>query len=172
MHAHGSQPHSLAHHSATHWTPLPESNENYPRFLTEMLTAILRSYLTSSSSMGDPGFTFFLSTQQRSTLQALVDALRQKEGDGLTRSSQDFLWTVVSAKDQGGWTDVIQQWMWLKALRPDGNFYPASSFTPDLAKLKYLMRQTVLIQAFAEPLRDDEELIQWVPPQSPFRFLH
>ena len=125
-----------------------------------MLTAILRSYLTSSSFIGDFSFTFFLSTQQQSALQALVDALRQKEQDGAMRSSQDFLWTIVSAKDQGGWTDVIQQWMWLKALRPDGNFYPASSFTPDLAKLKYVMRQTVLIQAFSEPLCDDEELIQ------------
>ena len=76
------------------------------------------------------------------------------------QSSQDFLWTIMSAKDQGGWMDVIQLWMWLKALRPDGNFYPASSFMPDLAKLKYVMWQTVLIQAFSEPLRDDEELIQ------------
>ena len=68
----------------------------------------------------------------------------------------------MSAKDQGGWTDVIQQWIWLKALRPDGNFYPASSFTPDLAKLKYIMRQTVLIQAFIEHFQDDEELIKCV----------
>ena len=61
-----------------------------------------------------------------------------------------------------GWTDVIQQWIWLKALWPNENFYPASTFTPDLAKLKYIMRQTTLIQAFIEPFQDDKELIKWV----------
>jgi len=136
-----------------------------------MLTAILRSHLAFSSTVPDSGFTFCLSTQQQSVLQTLVNALRQNEQNEIKRTSHNFLWTVVSAKDQGGWTDVIQQWMWLRALRPDGNFYPASSFTPDLAKLKYLMRQTVLIQAFTDPLRDDEELIQWVLPWSPFQIL-
>ncbi|KAG6371343.1 hypothetical protein JVT61DRAFT_9539 [Boletus reticuloceps] len=147
---------------ATHWTPLPESNQNYSRFLTEMLTVILRSHLRASSKTTTTvaGFSFFLSTQQTSSLQVLAEALGRKERDGVLQHCQDFLWKVVSAKDRGDWTDVIQQWTWLKALRPDRNFYPASSFTPDLAKLKYMIRQTVLIQAFTEPLHDDEELIK------------
>lgn len=124
-----------------------------------MLSAILRSHLAASSPT-DPSFSFFLSPQQQSTLEALLEALRQKHTADAVECCQSFLWTVVSAKDQGGWTDVIQQWIWLKALRPDGNFYPASSFTPDLAKLKYIMRQTVLIQAFVEHFQDDEELIK------------
>ncbi|KAG6369839.1 hypothetical protein JVT61DRAFT_13396 [Boletus reticuloceps] len=153
---------SIPSEGATHWTPLTESNENYPRFLTEMLTAILRSRLAADmmTTTMDTGFCFFLSTEQKSSLQALVEALRREEMEEVIQSCQGFLWTVVSAKDQGNWTDVVQQWIWLKALRPDGNFYPASSLTPDLAKLKYVIRQTVLIQAFTKPLHDNEELIK------------
>ncbi|KAG6379837.1 hypothetical protein JVT61DRAFT_10386 [Boletus reticuloceps] len=130
-----------------------------------MLTAILRSQLgtqTGSTTGADASFSFILSTGQRSSLQALKEALQQKERDQdqETQCCQDFLWMLILAKDRGGWTDVIQQWIWLKVLHPDGNFYPVTSLTPDLAKLKYLMCQTVLIQAFTEPLWDDEELIQ------------
>ena len=42
----------------------------------------------------------------------------------------------------------------------NGNFYGAASLTLDLAKLKYMRRQTMLLQAFVKQVGGKEELIQ------------
>lgn len=146
---------------AKHWTPMPVSNKEYPWFVKELVTAILRSWSVTLMRDSD-GFIFVMSQEQESSLRALEGALRNRDTDRALAVSccQSFLWEVVSAKDKGGWTDVTQQWVWLRALRADGNFYGASSLTPDLAKIKYLIRQMALLQAFVEPLGSEGELIE------------
>jgi hypothetical protein len=129
----------------------------YPAFVKELLTAILRS---SSPPSTAEGFKFVLSAEQRSSLQALEDALKTQDARGAASCCQHFLWSVISAKGRDRWQDVTQQWVWLRALRTDGNFYGAASLTPDLAKLKYLMRQTTLLQAFVEQPGSEERLIE------------
>jgi hypothetical protein len=54
----------------------------------------------------------------------------------------------------------MQQWVWLRALHTDGNFSGAASLTLDLAKLKYVMRQTMLLQVFIDQPESEECLIK------------
>lgn len=142
---------------AKHWKPVPASNEQYSAMVNELLAAILRSSSLPSTS---EGFKFVLSGEQQSSLQELEDALKKKDADGAASCCQKLLWSIVSAKGGDPWQDVTQQWVWLRALRPDGNFYGAGALTPDLAKLKYMMRQTTLLQAFVEQPESEEELAE------------
>ena len=142
---------------AKHWKLVPQSNEEYPGFMKEMLTVILRHLSGKSSS---DGFKFELSDEQQRSLQVLEDVLQQRDGREALACCHNLLWTVMSAKDRGGWTDVMQQWLWLRALWPDRNFYSLTSLTPDLAKVKYMIRQTTLLQAFVQPLASEEELLE------------
>ena len=93
---------------AKHWKLVPQSNKEYLGFMKEMLTAILRHSLGKSSS---DGFKFKLWDEQQRSLQVLEDVLRQRDGREALACCQNFLWTVVSVKDRGGWTDVMQQWL-------------------------------------------------------------
>ncbi|KAI9568143.1 hypothetical protein HD554DRAFT_2038970 [Boletus coccyginus] len=144
---------------AMHWKAISALNTEYPAFVKELLTAVLRSSLAPSRS---GGFHFVLSQEQESSLRALEGALKRKDAAKEVSCCHEFIWSTVSAKDGGRWKDVTQQWMWLRALRPDSNFYGAASLTPDLAKLKYMMRQATLLQAFIEQVESEEELIQRV----------
>ena len=42
------------------------------------------------------------------SLQVLEDVLQQRDGREALACCHNFLWTVVSAKDRGGWIDVMQ----------------------------------------------------------------
>ncbi|KAI9567021.1 hypothetical protein HD554DRAFT_2039912 [Boletus coccyginus] len=67
--------------------------------------------------------------------------------------------SMTSAKDEGHWKDVMQQWMWLKALWSDSYFYGAVSLTSDLVKLKYIMQQAMLLQVFIKQVGSEKGLI-------------
>ena len=133
-----------------------QSNEGHPSFIKDLLTAILRHSLGRSR---DGRFRFMLSGEQQRSLQALVNALQKKDKEA-SRCRQSFLWAVVSTKDRGGWMDIIQQWLWLKTLQADRNFYGPSSLMPDLAKVKDLIQQMTLLQAVMQPLRSGEGLFE------------
>jgi hypothetical protein len=52
----------------------------------------------------------------------------------------------------------FQRAIWLKALRAGGNFYDATNFTPDLAKMKYLCNMTSLLEALLDKDEDADSL--------------
>lgn len=65
----------------------------------------------------------------------------------------DWVWSLIDidlAHCKKAWDNPIQRAIWLKALRPDGNFYEAADFTPDLAKMKYLCNMTSLLEALLD----------------------
>jgi hypothetical protein len=61
-----------------------------------------------------------------------------------------FMWSLMDGPSfHGGqpWGNVIQRFIWLKALQPDGEFYEATDLALDLTKLKYWVNSTALIHA-------------------------
>jgi hypothetical protein len=52
------------------------------------------------------------------------------------------------------WANPIKRAIWLRALRPDGNFCEVSVLTPDLAKLKYFCNMTSLLEALMDKDED------------------
>ncbi|KAG2128780.1 hypothetical protein BD769DRAFT_1387360 [Suillus cothurnatus] len=71
------------------------------------------------------------------------------DGDPM-KTLHEFLWTLMdgaSVYTEENWANIIQHFIWFKALRHDGNFYESTDFTLDLAKLKYFVNGTCLIHA-------------------------
>ena len=131
------------------------SNDNYLHFVIQLTRSIIRIHL------GHPlEFSFSLSSKQDSLLQCLVDTLQDSTTSRRRRmiAYHNLVWSLVDvdvdqAQGQESWGNPIQRAIWLKALRPDGNFYGPSDFTPDLAKLKYLCNMTALLEALLD--KDD-----------------
>ncbi|KAH0826859.1 hypothetical protein J3R83DRAFT_4395 [Lanmaoa asiatica] len=132
---------------AKHWRTVPADNQQYPAIIKQWMASIFRANIGQTEPHT---FVFVLSEEQRSRFLDLQSALRTNENSGIEVDScyQAFVWSIVTATVGRDWKDVTQRFMWLRALRPCGNFYSAASFTPDLAKIKYFIRQTTLLQAF------------------------
>jgi len=106
-------------------------------------------------------FSFGLSSRQEGCLKRLIHVL----GDSTVSSRRrmlayhEMVWSLVDVEEadcHGRWNNVIQRAIWLKALREDGNFYRASDFTPDLAKLKYMCNMTALLEALFDKDKDSD----------------
>ncbi|KAG2062723.1 hypothetical protein BDR04DRAFT_1123747, partial [Suillus decipiens] len=126
--------------------------------IVQFLRAILRLHLTPDHPSK---FSFGLHANQIDALRAFVVCIDRSDrdenldlggdgdGDGM-KKLHEFLWTLMdgaSVHAEENWANVIQRFIWFKALRRDGNFYESTDFTPDLAKLKYFVNSTCLIHA-------------------------
>jgi len=105
-------------------------------------------------------FSFQLSQQQDALLLVLIEVLQDVHACRRQRmlAYHNFMWTLVNAgQSQEAW-NPIQRFMWLRALRADGNFYESTDFTPDLAKLKYLCNMTSLLEALLDKDQDEDHI--------------
>ncbi|KAG2358663.1 hypothetical protein BDR07DRAFT_1489182 [Suillus spraguei] len=139
-----------------HWRPISKKNTSYSELILQFLRAIVRLYLTQDHPSK---FSFGLHPNQIDALDAFVALFDQNDhGDDLNLGSDgdamkrlhEFLWTLMdgaSVHAEENWANVIQRFIWFKALRRDGNFYESTDFTPDLAKLKYFVNSTCLTHA-------------------------
>ncbi|KAG1725721.1 uncharacterized protein EDB91DRAFT_1254659 [Suillus paluster] len=62
----------------------------------------------------------------------------------------EFLWSLIDAASvhpEQTWANVIQRFIWFKALRRDANFYESTDLAPDLAKLKYFVNNACIVHA-------------------------
>jgi len=108
-------------------------------------------------------FTFNLSSQQTDCLKRLVEALQDATTSPRKRmlAYHDWAWSLIDidlAQCRMAWDHPVQRAIWLKALRADGNFYDATDFTPDLAKMKYLCNMTSLLEALLDKDQDTDSL--------------
>ncbi|KAG2030495.1 hypothetical protein BDR03DRAFT_1017050 [Suillus americanus] len=121
-------------------------------------------------------FSFGLHPNQINALDAFVVCIDQNDhsedlnlgsdGDAMMKL-HEFLWTLMdgaSVHAEENWANVIQRFIWFKALRCDGNFYESKDFTPDLAKLKYFVNGTWLIHALWYQKDSDVPQFQSVVP--------
>lgn len=60
---------------------------------------------------------------------------------------QSFAWHLVNFNSEEGWSNPLQRFIWLKALRHDGSFMDATDLTPELAKWKYFCHIVTLFEA-------------------------
>ncbi|KAG1844369.1 hypothetical protein F4604DRAFT_1937570 [Suillus subluteus] len=139
-----------------HWRPISNKNTSYSELIVQFLRAIIRIYLTQDHPSN---FSFGLHPNQIDALDAFVVCIDQNDhGEDLDLGSDgdamkklhEFLWTLMdgaSVHAEENWANVIQRFIWFKALRRDGNFYESTDFTPDLAKLKYFVNSTCLTHA-------------------------
>lgn len=98
-------------------------------------------------------FSFQLDPAQEHALVALLAHMNFSNNvldETAITMLHEFLWSLINADSfhKGEpWANVIQRFIWLKALRRDGNFYEVTDYTPDLAKLKYFLNSTCLLHA-------------------------
>jgi hypothetical protein len=140
--------HPLLHRD--YWSPVSENNTSYCDMIVQFLRAIIRLHAQD----GHPSnFSFQLDDAQKHALVALIthmDFTGNVLDDKAITRLHEFLWSLMNASSfhKGErWANVIQRFIWLRALRRDGNFYEATDYTPDLAKLKYFLNGTSLVHA-------------------------
>jgi hypothetical protein len=87
--------------------------------------------------------------QERLTTQLLESLLSSQES--VSDELHELLWELVHAKDgdqqSSIYTAPILSWFAIHALRADGTFMSAESFAQLLAKVKYLIKSTGMIEA-------------------------
>ncbi|KAG1791925.1 uncharacterized protein HD556DRAFT_1444992 [Suillus plorans] len=142
--------------NSDHWCPISNKNTSYSELIIQFLRAIVRLYLTQDHPSE---FSFGLHPNQISALHAFLVCMDQSNsGEVLNLGSDsnsmkglhEFLWTLMdgtSVHAEENWANVIERFMWFKALRWDGNFYESTDFTPDLARLKYFVNSACLIHS-------------------------
>jgi len=60
---------------------------------------------------------------------------------------QSFAWNLVNYKSEDGWSNPLQRFIWLRALRHDGSFMGTADLSPELAKWKYFCHIVTLFEA-------------------------
>jgi hypothetical protein len=118
--------------------------------IVQFLRAIVRLHIQIGHGSN---FSFQLDDAQEHALTALITHLNSTDDvldeKAITRL-HEFLWSLMNSSSfhKGApWANVIQRFIWLRALRRDGNFYEVTDYTPDLAKLKYFLNGTSLVHA-------------------------
>ncbi|KAG1788380.1 uncharacterized protein HD556DRAFT_1312140, partial [Suillus plorans] len=92
------------------------------------------------------------------------NVLRDEDASPRTRMIvyHNLAWSLVDADPDlcvvDRWANPIKRAIWLRALRPDGNFCEASTLTPDLAKLKYFCNITSLLEALMDKEEDTDSV--------------
>ncbi|KAG1846986.1 hypothetical protein DFJ58DRAFT_843305 [Suillus subalutaceus] len=135
---------------SVYWVPISDNNTSYCDTIVQFLRAIVRLRFQNDHPSK---FSFQLDPAQEQTLVALIthmnDSNNSLDETAITRL-HEFLWSLMNAESfhKGEpWENVIQRFIWLRALRQDGNFYEATDYTPDLAKLKYFLNSTCIVHA-------------------------
>ena len=105
-------------------------------------------------------FSFNLSDKQDTLLLVLIDLLRDVDVSRRQRmlAYHELMWSFVKMDQSPEPWNPIQRFMWLRALKPDGNFYESTDYTPDLAKLKYLCNMTSLLEALLDKDQDTDKI--------------
>ena len=105
-------------------------------------------------------FQFPFTVEQTRLLGELVASCKA-QGDNTMGRYQKFLWSLFSFVDQPD-RNLIQHLTAIMALREDGSFNEATDSTADLAKLKYWIRVTVLLQALCFSDESESSKLQCV----------
>jgi hypothetical protein len=136
-----------------------DDNNEYPNFMIQVMRGIIRIHL------GFPlEFTFALSALQTEHIESLLAVLRDDSSTPRKRmiAYHELAWSLVDTDPAqcvtDRWANPIQRAVWLRALRVDGNFADPASFTPDLAKFKYLCNATSLLEALLDKDKDTDSV--------------
>jgi hypothetical protein len=132
-----------------HWRPISKDNHAYPDMMVQLIRAIIRLHSGQSESQ----FSFDLDDLQTKALRAFISGMVSSDMVIDKKNIKEFhelLWSLINGPSfHGGiqWANVMQRFIWLRALRRDGNFYEAGDLSPDLAKLEYFVNGTALVHA-------------------------
>ncbi|KAG1835871.1 hypothetical protein F4604DRAFT_1944010 [Suillus subluteus] len=142
-----------------HWRPVSGDSSEYPNFMIQLMRNIVRIHL------GFPlDFSFALSPRQTKCLEDLLTVLRDDASTPRKRmiAYHGLAWSLVDTDPEqcvaDRWANPIQQAIWLRALRADGNFSEPAAVTPDLAKFKYLCNSTSLLEALMDKDKDTDSV--------------
>jgi len=111
-----------------HWRPVSNDNVVYPNFMIQLMHSIVRIHLGFSLN-----FSFALSAKQTQHLKDLLTVLGDDASTDCKRmiSYHELAWLLVDADltqcIADCWANPIQQAVWLRALRIDGNFQNSST---------------------------------------------
>ncbi|KAG1820753.1 hypothetical protein DFJ58DRAFT_739264 [Suillus subalutaceus] len=119
-----------------------------------MIIQLIRAIIRLHSGHGvQSAFSFDLDVTQTKALDAFISGMVHSNmsiNDQNIKEFHELLWSLIDGPSfHGGrpWANVIQRFIWLRALRRDGNFYEAGDLSPDLAKLEYFVNGTSLVHA-------------------------
>ncbi|KAG1837461.1 hypothetical protein DFJ58DRAFT_734353 [Suillus subalutaceus] len=133
-----------------YWRPISKDNRAYPDMIIQLIRAIIRLH---SGHGVQSAFSFDLDVTQTKALDAFISGMVHSNmsiNDQNIKEFHELLWSLIDGPSfHGGrpWANVIQRFIWLRALRRDGNFYEAGDLSPDLAKLEYFVNGTSLVHA-------------------------
>jgi hypothetical protein len=119
-----------------------------------MIVQLIRAIIRLHSGQGvQSNFSFDLDSKQTKVLEAFISGMVSSDmsiNDQNIKEFHELIWSLIDGPSfHGGqpWANVLQRFIWLRALRRDGNFYEAGDLSPDLAKLEYFVNSTALVHA-------------------------
>ena len=107
----------------------------------------------------DTEFSFGLSETQTENLDCLIDSLKGhniQEADYEDHANFTFpelhnlLWSLVGQSTNSSWGGPFEKYLWLRALKEDGNFSDVSYIMPVIARLKHFINIVTLVQLHHE----------------------
>ena len=133
-----------------YWSNVFYGNTGYPSCFAYFLWGMI------SIRVGfDTEFSFGLSETQTENLDRLIDSLKGRDiqeadyedpADFSFPELHNLLWSLVGKNTNSSWGGPFERYLWLRALKEDGNFSDISHITPMIAKLKHLINVVALVQ--------------------------
>src|SRR5271169_1119734 len=149
--------------NACHWQPLQDDDhlQNYSCPLDALTQAVLLTLQNHHS-----GYQFPLTGAMKMAGKRLISNLSSSAtSDNLAISAlHTFIYPFFSAQVAEGeynkWNEVLECFLAIYCLNPDGNFTEASGVTQLFAILKYLCWGTVLYEALGQASHFDNNAYQ------------
>ncbi|KAG6834692.1 hypothetical protein H0H93_008006, partial [Arthromyces matolae] len=120
--------------------------KEYGRVLYNLASSTMTAYQGHES-----GYTFPLTREMQSAGSNLSNALNASNTDDLNayhRWVYPFLSHDSGPKESNKWSMVIECWLAIYHMNPEGHWASPTDITPVLAKLKYIMRGSTLFEAY------------------------
>lgn len=139
--------------SIQRWKPTSDSNDTYILLFTELFRGVLRQLRGHKFDLDFP-----LTESQTSNALKLVDVLLNSGSspEEQVAALQNFVWSLVVERRTDPWSNIFQFFFALMALRVDGTYACAANLSPDLAKMKYLVKLTCMAETLRQP--EDEQI--------------